>query len=550
MSETRTLFISRKHFYALRKLMRGEKADVVEITGLLDLKRSKSLAHELAQSMAHDSESDYSKFCTAVNIDYAYVTYLANSRTNQLQLPSESSGREATGELKQSQEVSDSYATQVWNEAIQFSGVDNLSTRLQNEQDVRAERDSQEIAFTQVANRYYREEPLGKGAFGSVFACEDSSTGKSVALKLIRADARIKTAESRILSISEDDREYKSVQNDREAVLLACLEHPNILTCLDWGDATNVAHYLVTEKCSTTVRELIRTGRLTLAKSIELLIGVAEALEFMHSQGVIHRDIKPDNILVDANGWPRIADFGLAVFMHENVMGIAGTIPYMSPEQINSEWFDGRSDVYSLGVTAYEMLTGLAPYGSIGRNELIELVRTGSLTMDISALSKLPSKVVEVLEYCTQKLPARRCFSRELVTMLRNVQASLDLPTATGTPQDELTRLSVLLHTFPADSTDRLKAYGMLGDAFNSRQFQKAAICCWWRSARMARDLRNFAVEAEMTWRISQCCFQVGDITKAKIHAATAFDLAKNTDQVLATEISQRIALWSTINDE
>src|SRR5262249_49463859 len=130
----------------------------------------------------------------------------------------------------------------------------------------------------------------------------------------------------------------------------------------------------------SSLETLIKKRRPPLREAVELVAAIAEALQFAHHEGLVHRDVKPGNILVDANNKPYLADFGLALKDEEFGTGPtwAGTPAYMSPEQARCEGHrvDGRSDVFSLGVVFYELLTGRHPFKASSRDEVIERIKT------------------------------------------------------------------------------------------------------------------------------------------------------------------------------
>ncbi len=155
---------------------------------------------------------------------------------------------------------------------------------------------------------------------------------------------------------------------EREARLIARLEHPHIMPVHDFGEADGYTYLAMRFVESGTLADLLEKGQpLSLAQMQRVVGQVGDALDYAHSQGVIHRDIKPSNILIDGRGNCLLTDFGIAKMMEGDTHltrtgGVIGTPAYMSPEQITGQALDGRSDMYSLGIVLYEMATGRVPY--------------------------------------------------------------------------------------------------------------------------------------------------------------------------------------------
>lgn len=201
---------------------------------------------------------------------------------------------------------------------------------------------------------------LGRGGMGAVYAARQTSLDRNVALKLLPAEL------SRNPAAAERFR--------REARALAKLNHPNIVAIHDFGETPGGSFFFVMEQVEgADLHRLIRDGNLPLAKALDVVRQVCDALEFAHSRGIVHRDIKPANILVDDLGRVKVSDFGLAILLTDPSSepsptmtgGVVGTPEYIAPEQRRGDGpVDHRADIYSLGVMLYEMLTGMLPYGA------------------------------------------------------------------------------------------------------------------------------------------------------------------------------------------
>ena len=199
---------------------------------------------------------------------------------------------------------------------------------------------------------------LGQGGMGAVYKARQPKLDRLVAVKVLPPE------------VARDPGFMERFS--REARSLARLNHPNIITIFDFGEADGLYYFTMEYVDGKNVRELLETGQLTPAVALKVIPQVCDALQYAHDEGFVHRDIKPENILLDKKGRVKIADFGLARLIgltptYLTLTGshqIMGTLYYMAPEQMKrTHAVDHRADLYSLGVVFYEMLTGELPMG-------------------------------------------------------------------------------------------------------------------------------------------------------------------------------------------
>lgn len=273
---------------------------------------------------------------------------------------------------------------------------------------------------------------VGTGGVGEVYRAHDQKLGREVAVKFLSDDVADPAARRRF---------------QREAQMASSLNHPHILTVHDAGEVDG-RQYLVTEFVDGgTLRDWAHAERRSWRQIVELLVGVADGLAAAHDAGILHRDVKPENILVTRSGYAKLADFGLAKLhvppapatvaptvsdARTRAGVVVGTIPYMSPEQAAGRPLDARSDVFSFGIVLYELLAGRRPFDAATDAETLRAIADDPPpALDAGLRAELRIAVEKMLE----KDPADRYQTmRELVVdlrrMLRHSGESAPIPRA------------------------------------------------------------------------------------------------------------------------
>src|ERR1700690_4289035 len=206
---------------------------------------------------------------------------------------------------------------------------------------------------TIVGGRYRLERQIGAGATARVWLAFDSVLERNVAIKMLAAPIGGETAHIERFR--------------REARAVAKLQHPHIVAVLDSGEHDGMPFIVLEYVEGETLKERIqRVGRLTITEAGAFAIEVARALDAAHARGIVHRDVKPQNILLDPEAGAKVTDFGIARSVQEESLTVGGRVlgatDYVSPEQALGREVTGQSDLYSLGVVLYETLTGSVPF--------------------------------------------------------------------------------------------------------------------------------------------------------------------------------------------
>jgi hypothetical protein len=261
-----------------------------------------------------------------------------------------------------------------------------------------------------TVGRYQIQGLLGSGGMGEVYKAADPVLGRSVALKVLRPE------------LSGDPERLARFLHEARAA--SALNHPNILTIHEVGDHDR-SRFLVSEYVDgETLRERLARGPLTLREILDITIQAASALAAAHAASIVHRDIKPDNLMLRPDGYVKVLDFGVATFARnaasspdhmatiapvETTKGmIVGTIAYMSPEQARGLPVDGRSDCYSLGVVLYELVTGRAPFSAPTTSDLLVAILEREPPSLRSVARGLPLQLEWIIDKALEKDPNLR----------------------------------------------------------------------------------------------------------------------------------------------
>ena len=262
----------------------------------------------------------------------------------------------------------------------------------------------------EIISHYRIVEKLGRGGMGEVYLAEDKQLGRKVAIKFLPAE----------VATNESARQRQL----REAQTAATLDHPNICAIYEVGQEGGYSFIVLQYIEGETLAARLKRQLPDLREALAIAAQVADALNEAHARGIIHRDVKPENIMLTTRGQVKVLDFGLAKVLRDpgliepdaetgtllSIPGMMiGTVPYMSPEQVRGEDLDGRSDIFSFGVVLYELLSGRRPFEAKSTAEVISAILTREPpAINRSSLGHSGSGEERLIRKCLEKDPAQR----------------------------------------------------------------------------------------------------------------------------------------------
>ena len=268
---------------------------------------------------------------------------------------------------------------------------------------------------TYLADRYEIVSKIGAGGMSDVYKAKDHVLGRFVAIKVLRTE------------FSEDRTFVAKFRTEAQSA--AGLEHPNIVNIYDVGSEEGLYFIVMEYVEGITLKTYIeKKGQLSFKESVSIAIQVARGIEAAHNKQITHRDIKPQNIIISTEGKVKVTDFGIARAASSNTISsdVMGSVHYSSPEQARNGFVDGRSDIYSLGIVMYEMVTGRVPFDGDTTVAVAIQHLQEEITPPSTYAPNLPISLEKIILKCTQKNPDRRYQTIE--DLLADLRKSLVKP--------------------------------------------------------------------------------------------------------------------------
>lgn len=266
-----------------------------------------------------------------------------------------------------------------------------------------------------IGDRYEIIDKVGSGGMSDVYKAKDHKLNRFVAIKVLKSE------------FSEDKNFVSKFKIEAQSA--AGLSHPNIVNVYDVGEDENL-HYIVMELIEgiTLKKYIEKKGKLAVREAVSIAIQVAQGIEAAHNNHIIHRDIKPQNIIISREGKVKVTDFGIARASSANTINsnAMGSVHYISPEQARGGYIDEKSDIYSLGISLFEMLTGKVPFEGDSTVQIALAHIQEKMPDPRTYVEDLPISVVRIIEKCTQKKADRRYL--KVSSLIADLKQSLITP--------------------------------------------------------------------------------------------------------------------------
>ncbi|EPE61651.1 serine/threonine-protein kinase PrkC [Exiguobacterium sp. S17] len=301
-----------------------------------------------------------------------------------------------------------------------------------------------------INDRYRIEQQIGSGGMANVYRAHDEILNRTVAIKVLRSE------------FSHNEQFIRRFE--REAHAATSLNHPNIVAIYDVGDEQDIYYIVMEHVDGMTLKQYLQEEYISIEEALRIMGQICDAIDHAHAHRIIHRDIKPQNMMIDQNGNVKVTDFGIAVAMSNatltHTMSVLGSVHYFSPEQARGKFADEKSDIYSLGAVLYELVTGRVPF--IGETPVA--VALQHLQDDPIRPLDLNPKIPQALENCIMqalaKSPGARhasvaVFKKDCLTSLSPDRA--DEPKRMPTEQDEFDQTLVMAPVVPEEPKEVVK---------------------------------------------------------------------------------------------
>ena len=266
-----------------------------------------------------------------------------------------------------------------------------------------------------IGDRYEIVDKVGSGGMSDVYKALDHKLNRYVAVKVLKEE------------FSEDKNFVSKFKVEAQSA--AGLTHPNIVNVYDVGEDNGI-YYIVMELVEgiTLKKYIEKKGKLSIKESVSIAIQVAQGIEAAHNNHIIHRDIKPQNVIISREGKVKVADFGIARAASSNTINsnAMGSVHYISPEQARGGYIDEKSDIYSLGISLYEMITGKVPFEGDSTVTIALQHINEELPSPKIDVPELPVSVEKIIEKCTQKKAEHRYL--KVATLISDLKRALVTP--------------------------------------------------------------------------------------------------------------------------